>query len=166
MDISFLYQPGLYKITCLKNSKVYFGESANLLTRLGQHTQSLEAQQHDCKALQADFNRYGKKSFCFEILSDYLGKPFIHRALRQHYESRCIQKLEPSLRYNQPSNSSKHYVYSPTQSVKVKNQIFPSLPAAASFFNESRTHLTRKCRDPKNTDYAFWNYAATESSPK
>lgn len=87
MDISFLFQPGLYKITCLKNSKVYFGESANLFARLGQHTQSLEAQQHDCKALQTDFNRYGKKNFRFEIVSDCLKKPFTGRALRQHYES-------------------------------------------------------------------------------
>ena len=67
MDISSLFNPGVYRITCLKNNKVYIGESANLLGRLGKHSDALEQNRHDCFELQKDFNHYGKSFFVFEI---------------------------------------------------------------------------------------------------
>jgi hypothetical protein len=60
MEVSALFQPGLYKITCLKNSKVSIGQFENILGRLGRHTESLEKKRHDCSELQNDFNLYKK----------------------------------------------------------------------------------------------------------
>lgn len=63
MDISDLFNPGLYLITCLKNGKVYIGKSSNILSRLGRHVDNLENNRHDCLELQNYFNRFGKKYF-------------------------------------------------------------------------------------------------------
>lgn len=60
MDISNLFNPGLYKITCLKNNKIYIGQSSNVLSRLGRHVDNLEKDRHDCLELQNDFNEYGR----------------------------------------------------------------------------------------------------------
>ena len=68
MDISDLFNPGLYKITCLKNNKIYIGQSSNVLSRLGRHSDNLENNRHDCIELQKDFNKFGKKFFKFENL--------------------------------------------------------------------------------------------------
>ena len=65
MDVSNFFNPGLYKITCLTNQKIYIGESENVLSRLGRHVESLEKKRHDCVELQTDFNLYGKKYFKF-----------------------------------------------------------------------------------------------------
>ena len=61
MDISSLFDPGVYKITCLKNNKISIGMSSNVLSRLGRHTDNLENNRHDCLQLQQDFNQFGKK---------------------------------------------------------------------------------------------------------
>lgn len=63
MDVSPLFNPGIYKITCLKNEKIYIGESTNVLSRLGRHSDNLENNRHDCLDLQKDFNKYGKQVF-------------------------------------------------------------------------------------------------------
>ena len=68
MDISYLFNPGLYTITCLKNNKIYNGQSSNVLSRLGRHADNLENNRHDCLELQKDFNKFGKIFFKFESL--------------------------------------------------------------------------------------------------
>lgn len=52
--------PGLYMIICKKNKKIYFGESSNVLARLGIHYRSLEDKTHDCHTLQI-FSFYWSK---------------------------------------------------------------------------------------------------------
>jgi group I intron endonuclease len=68
MDFSSLFTAGIYEIRCLKNNKVYIGESANLLSRLGQHSDTLKNNRHDCFDLQQDFNKYSKTDFVFKVL--------------------------------------------------------------------------------------------------
>ena len=48
MDVSILFNPGLYKITCLKNNKIDIGQSSNVLSRLGRHVDNLKNNRHDC----------------------------------------------------------------------------------------------------------------------
>jgi len=46
--------PGLYRITCSVNHKVYIGEAKNLLDRMNQHFKNLENGLSDCYQLQRD----------------------------------------------------------------------------------------------------------------
>jgi len=60
--------PGIYKITNLYNKRVYVGESFDIEKRWDQHKNDLLAGTHDNLQLQADFNRYGKSYYKFEVL--------------------------------------------------------------------------------------------------
>lgn len=59
---------GIYKITNLKNNKVYIGSSNNLKQRLRQHRSFLKLNEHCNKHLQSSYNKYGIENFKFEIL--------------------------------------------------------------------------------------------------
>ena len=62
------------KLDVLKNNKVYIGESTNILSRFGRHSDNLENNRHDCFELQQDFNKYSKTDFVFKVLE--LGPEF------------------------------------------------------------------------------------------
>ena len=152
MEVSALFQPGLYKITCLKNKKVYIGQSENILGRLGRHTENLEKNRHDCQELQNDFNFYGKKNFNFEALKKSYGPQFNKLAVREQSEQRLIQQTDSLLLYNKLPANSIHYF---AQKVKIRGEIYTSLRKAAQSLKESRTNISRKCLDEKNEEYGF-----------
>ena len=59
---------GIYKITCLANSKVYIGGSVNLKNRIRQHKRRLRKNKHCNSSLQNDYNKFGLTNFTYEIL--------------------------------------------------------------------------------------------------
>lgn len=59
---------GVYKITCLKNNKLYIGSSKNILNRWKTHKFFLKNNKHINKFLQNAWNKYGEVNFLFEIL--------------------------------------------------------------------------------------------------
>ena len=61
-------KPGvIYKIQCIKNNKVYIGETINYKRRYSEHIKSLQLG-IDNKYLQLDYNKYGLSCFIFEII--------------------------------------------------------------------------------------------------
>lgn len=148
MDISNLFNPGLYKITCLKNNKIYIGESSNVLSRLGKHVSTLENNKHDCIELQKDFNKFGKEFFKFEALE--LNNNYLNENLRKLKEKQYIKQIKNSYNFKDKQNWNFY-----TQKVKIKGLIYISLRQASSILSESRTNLVRKCKNSKNKDYIF-----------
>jgi group I intron endonuclease len=135
MDVSNLFNPGLYKITCLKNNKIYIGESSNVLSRLGKHVYALENNQHDCIELQNDFNKFGKIVFKFEALE--LNNKYLNESVRKLKEKFYIKQIQKFTSYNfQDKQNWNYYV----QKVKIKGVIYNSLRQASSILNESRTN--------------------------
>ena len=61
---------GIYKITNLKNGKIYIGQSINILERFTQHKSDLKGNRHSNKHLQSAYNLYGLETFKFEILEE------------------------------------------------------------------------------------------------
>lgn len=59
---------GIYKITNLKNKKVYIGQTDRLNEREREHFYRLERNVHHNEHLQKSFNKYGKLSFTFEVI--------------------------------------------------------------------------------------------------
>eukprot|EP00955_Chlamydomonas_euryale_P074959 362181-Chlamydomonas_euryale.AAC.1 len=57
--------PGLYMIHCLENDWRYYGESTNVSGRLSSHKSMLGRNIHPNRALQHDWNLYGKETFQF-----------------------------------------------------------------------------------------------------
>jgi group I intron endonuclease len=148
MDISNLFNPGLYKITCLKNNKIYIGQSSNILSRLGKHVEKLENNKHDCLELQNDFNQFGKKSFLFEILE--INSEFLSEDLRKK-EKLLINEIPDNFRYNRPNFKNSFS----SQVIKINNKIYSSLNEAAKELKESRTNLLRKCLNPSIENYTI-----------
>lgn len=59
---------GVYKITNIKNGKVYIGQSVDVDKRFNQHKKLLRENNHGNYRLQDDWNVYGEESFTFEVL--------------------------------------------------------------------------------------------------
>lgn len=148
MDVSNLFNPGLYKITCVKNNKIYIGESSNVLSRLGRHVDNLENNRHDCSELQNDFNSYGKSFFKFENLEFDLKND---KNRRINKELKYINSIPITQRYNKKFFTETFG----SKSVMIDGNYYSSLSQAACALNESRTNLTRKCNNNKVKNYSF-----------
>ena len=61
---------GIYKITNIKNNRIYIGSSKNILQRWKTHIKELENNNHKNIYLQYDWNEYTKDCFIFEILEE------------------------------------------------------------------------------------------------
>lgn len=61
---------GIYKITNIKNNKVYIGQSVNIKTRWKQHIAELNSNKHGNEHLQYSWNKYGENSFVFETICE------------------------------------------------------------------------------------------------
>lgn len=61
---------GIYKITNLKNNKVYIGQSERLNEREREHLYRLERNEHNNEYLQKSYNKYGKDNFIFEVVEE------------------------------------------------------------------------------------------------
>ena len=59
---------GVYKITNLKNNKVYIGSSIDISNREYKHFWMLNKNSHDNKHLQNSYNHHGKDNFLFEVV--------------------------------------------------------------------------------------------------
>lgn len=146
MDVSSLFHPGLYKITCLTNGKMYIGQSSNVLSRLGRHADSLKKDRHDSLDLQQDFNKFGRKFVALKTNSN-----FDNEGLRKEKETLLINQIPETFRYNK-NNFTDSYG---ARALKVNNKVYPSLHHAAKTLNESRTHLVIKCFNPNTKNYDF-----------
>lgn len=60
----------VYKITCLKNNRVYIGQTAQYDKRIKIHKRRLSNGKHESEELQKDYNRFGVNNFVFEILEE------------------------------------------------------------------------------------------------
>lgn len=59
---------GIYQITCLKNKKIYIGQTSSILERAGGHAKALRLKTHESRDLQEDWDKYGSKKFTFQIV--------------------------------------------------------------------------------------------------
>lgn len=86
-------KPGVYKITCTANGKVYFGETVCFKRRWEhEHRLDLQNRTHWNKHLQSAFIKYGTESFIFEVLEVVLGD----REERTSKETKYIQEYVES----------------------------------------------------------------------
>ena len=59
---------GIYKITNIKNNKIYIGQSSDIFWRWTHHKSDLNNNRHHNRHLQNAWNKYGKDNFVFSII--------------------------------------------------------------------------------------------------
>lgn len=62
----------VYKITNMKNGKLYIGSSVNCRRRINDHISALKNQRHSNSYLQRSWNKYGENMFVFELVEKVL----------------------------------------------------------------------------------------------
>nr|YP_009184752.1 putative GIY YIG homing endonuclease [Oogamochlamys gigantea]ALO62839.1 putative GIY YIG homing endonuclease [Oogamochlamys gigantea] len=92
---------GLYSITCIPLQKHYMGQSSYVTRRLNAHKSMLKRGCHENKALQDDYNKYGKNNFLFQKLLLGVGLP---KNKLEKLEVRVLETLPPECRYNMYAN--------------------------------------------------------------
>lgn len=89
---------GVYQIKNTQNGKLFIGSSMNLPGKINGHKFSLKYGGHINKDMQNDYNKYGERSFTFEVL-DYLepkNDPAInYKEELNLLEEMWLQKLQP-----------------------------------------------------------------------
>lgn len=68
--MNYITNVGIYKITNVKNKKVYIGQSINLRKRIRDHKNELRKNKHRNVMLQRIYNKYGENIFVYEILEE------------------------------------------------------------------------------------------------
>jgi group I intron endonuclease len=65
---SNLHRPGVYKITNLKNGRLYVGGSVDIAKRIWAHKTTLKRNENKNKPMQEDFNICGMSAFDFSVI--------------------------------------------------------------------------------------------------
>jgi group I intron endonuclease len=102
-------KPGIYKITNLKNGKVYIGESKLMRTRWVQHRYSLSKGKMKNQHMQRSFNKIGCEFFRFDVVCYCEESRLIEL---QKYYIEVFNSLNPSSGYNRIKEGETKVVFS------------------------------------------------------
>lgn len=71
--------PGIYKLECLEDGKIYIGQSVNIRERAHEHRRALEKNCHNNTKMQHYYNKYGKESFVFTVVEIVKNKEYLYK---------------------------------------------------------------------------------------
>jgi len=143
-EINFLNysDPGIYRITCNINGKVYIGEAQNLLDRMNKHFKDLQNGISDCRELQSDWNLHTKDCFTMQVLLK--GQEFITKQKRLDKETEIINSYEPEQVYNQHSRREIIHEDNYRLVCEIHGQRFESIKDASRQLKESENNIRRR----------------------
>ena len=144
---------GIYKITCIKNNKVYIGQTDCFVRRCSQHLKLLKDKKHECKKLQEDINFYGLDNFKFEII---LKENILKKRLK--LEKKYIENTKKEQLYNTIKIHNFKTQPRVAQRVKIHDIIYPSIREASRQIKESTRNIGIKLDDISNKNYKRLDY--------
>jgi group I intron endonuclease len=90
-------RPGVYRITCLRNLKMYVGGTSNLYMRRANHLNRLKNGGH-ARRLQADWDRYGREAFEIDVIQYVDDVDDLHEC--EQFWIEALQTTDPRHGYN------------------------------------------------------------------
>lgn len=127
---------GVYKIICIKNNKIYYGQTSCFIRRGFQHLSFLKERQHPCLKLQKNVDCYGLGAFRFEIvkIETELNK-------RLKLENQWIDNTPSNLLYNPKKTYNFQTKPRIAQSVKILGYTYPSIAEASRTLGQSSRNI-------------------------
>lgn len=89
---------GIYKIFCIKNGKIYIGQSIDTKKRLHEHRRNLEKGIHSNSILQYAYNKYGEKAFIVEVIEEVLDANILTE--RENYWAKHYNAFDEKMGFN------------------------------------------------------------------
>ena len=111
LKLNYLQTPrpsGIFAVRCLANEKVFIGQSENLDGIFNRIKFQLNADCHNQKDLQADWNEFGREKFEFEVLEQLeIRENLDIKKELEFLEDLWLEKLKPfgSSGYNEPKKT-------------------------------------------------------------
>ncbi len=111
LKLNYLQTPrpsGIFAVRCLANEKVFIGQSENLDGIFNRIKFQLNADCHNQKDLQADWNEFGREKFEFEVLEQLEVRENLDiKTELEFLEDLWLEKYKPfgKLGYNEPKKT-------------------------------------------------------------
>lgn len=112
---------GVYKITNIKNNKLYIGSSINIRKRWREHRKDLNNNIHHSVYLQRSWNRHGSDSFVFEIIELVNNKKLV--ISREQFWLDNLKPFERDRGYNMYNVANSPLGYKHSQETRLKLSI-------------------------------------------
>lgn len=87
------HAPGIYKITCTVNSKIYIGSSVNILKRWQNHKSDLNKGKHHSPHLQRAWDKYGESAFQIDVV-ELVNVDFLEQKEQEWIDATQCHKIE------------------------------------------------------------------------
>jgi group I intron endonuclease len=108
---------GIYRITCLANSKIYIGSSFDIDKRWKVHKNQLNKNKHINIFLQNSYNKYGSENFKFEILEECEKENLLQLEQKWMDETKCYDRKNG---FNACLKSDRPFGYKHLKNDKIK----------------------------------------------
>lgn len=153
MNLFEFKEGGIYKTVCLKNVKIYYGQTDCFIRRCYQHLRLFKLKNHFYSELQKDVLYYGLNHFLFEIVvfEKNLSK-------RLQLEKDYIKNTKKRFLYNNVRVHNFKTEPRVAQRVKIYDTIYMSIRDASRKLNMSTRNIGLKLNDISNTDYKRLDY--------
>jgi predicted GIY-YIG superfamily endonuclease len=107
----------IYKITNIKNSKIYIGSASYYDKRIGTHVSRLRRNTHQNRYLQSAWNKYGEEFFIFEII-EYSNKECLIE--REQYWLDFYRSYDRNIGYNLATKAGSNLGYTASEEARKK----------------------------------------------
>ena len=138
-------QPGIYRIECLKNKKVYIGESNSVLSRLEIHGSQLKKNMHENSEMQKDFKKYKIENFAFHVL--YIGPEWKDPKKRLEKENEILLTYKPDQVYNNYSLKEKPNTKNFRYTCEINGKHYESVSQASRELNIKEKIITIRLKN-------------------
>lgn len=181
---------GIYKITNLKNNKVYIGSSTDIQRRWWKHQSELRLGRHPSYKLQTAYNKFGVESFSYSVLEECSEDVLLSREIYwiEQYDSikngyNCLKGRKWSidiLRAEDPENGvvkNKHRLRTDQEILFIKSlqyifgsiqrplaKIFNTTSSSINYYynNKRYVDVCEKFNNSSPIDKIFWFQKALE----
>ena len=107
----------IYKITNLVSSKVYIGQTIEMVnTRIKDHLRELRKNTHSNSHLQYSFNKYGESNFIFEKIDET--NSFDSLDQLERFYIKLLKANNPEYGFNKTSGGCENHVFNESSNLK------------------------------------------------